>query len=241
MIKTNAIIIRTADYNETDRMITLLTRDRGLLSAKVKAAKKQTSKLFCSSSLFCCGEYEFYEKGGYYGVRGCEITHSFQKLPQDYEAYSTACFIADAAGKVAQEDFEEPKLFALVVNALYALESSVAPDTVLCYFIQRLLFLEGLYPGLDACVLCGRGDVSHFSQEHGGAVCGQCAQAHGGKRIDKKILGALSGMAGVLPKDIANVRIQKEIENSLKHMLISYLEYVLQRPLKTSKFVNDVL
>jgi hypothetical protein len=48
-------------------------------------------------------------------------------------------------------------------------------------------------------------------------------------------------MAGVLPRDMANVRIQQEIENSLKQLLISYLEHALERPLKTSKFVNGVL
>jgi hypothetical protein len=90
-------------------------------------------------------------------------------------------------------------------------------------------------------VLCGNESASHFSAEHGGALCGPCAKTHGGEKIDKKVLGALAGMAGVLPRDMANVRIQQEIENSLKQLLISYLEYTLQRPLKTSKFVNGVL
>ena len=47
-----------------------------------------------------------------------------------------------------------PKLFALVVNALYALDTSDAPPgTVLCYYLQRLLKIEGLYPSLDVHAL----------------------------------------------------------------------------------------
>jgi DNA repair protein RecO (recombination protein O) len=205
----------------------------------VKAAKEQTSKLFCSSSLFCCGEYEFYEKGGYYGVRGCSITHSFQKLSEDYDAYSAACFIADAAGKVAQEQFPEPKLYALVVNALFALETKAASaDTAVCYFIQRLLYIEGLYPNIEACVQCGREDVTHFSAEHGGALCPECAKTYGGERCGGEVLSALASMADVIPKDMGKLRLNEETGNKLKALLIAYLENVLQRPLKTSKFVK---
>lgn len=239
MIRTSAVVIRTADFGDADRMLTMLTKDYGLMSAKVKAAKKQTSKLFCSSNLFCCGEYEFYEKSGYYGVRGCDITHSFQKLSEDYDAYSAACFIADAAGKVAQEENPEPKLFALVVNALFALETKTTDaDTAVCYFIQRLLYIEGLYPVVDVCVLCGRQNVTHFSAEHGGALCPECAKAHGGERAGGEVLSALKTMADVIPKDMGKLLINKDTVSRLKALLIAYLEYMLQRPLATSKFVK---
>lgn len=238
MIRTSAVVIRIADFKDTDRMLTLLTKEFGLMSAKVKAAKKQTSKLFSSSSLFCCGEYEFYEKGGYYGVRGCEITHSFQKLSENYDAYSAACFVADVAGKIAQEEFSEPKLFALVVNALYALETGAAsPDTAICYFIQRLLYIEGLYPEVDGCVFCGSTSVSHFSAEHGGTVCPECAKTQGGERIDLKILTTLKSIADILPRDIGKVKIAEETQIKLKQLLISYLENALQKPLKSAKYI----
>ena len=239
MIKTPAIVIRTVDFKDSDRMLTLLTRDYGLMSAKIRAAKKQTSKLFSASSLFCCGDYEFYEKNGRYGIRGCRIMHTFQRLCDDFDAYSTACFIADASGKFAQEDFAAPKLFALVANALYTLEKkSASPGAVLCYFIQRLLYIEGVYPGLDRCVICGGGEASFFSPEHGGVVCENCAQSNGGDFLDAAVLNALSAMAGILPKDIGNVQIPDGIEIRLKQLLINYLEYVLQKPLKSTKFVG---
>jgi DNA repair protein RecO (recombination protein O) len=239
MIRTNAIVIRTADYSETDRMLTLLTKDMGLLSAKVKAARKQTSKLFSSSSLFCCGEYEFYEKNGFYGVRGCSITHSFQKLSEDYDSYSAACFIADAAGKAAQEGFSEPKLFALVVNVLYALETKTArPGTALCYFIQRLLFIEGLYASPENCAVCGAAGISRFSAENGGFICEKCGKVYGGASISSDAAAALVGMSYIVPKEICKVDIPEKPEEELKTLLIAFLEHALQKQLKSSKFVG---
>ncbi len=239
MIKTKAIVLRTVDFKDNDRMLTLLTKDFGLMSARVRAAKKQTSKLFCSSSLFCCGDYEFYEKNGYYGVRGCRILHTFSRLGDDYDVYSVASFIADVSCRVAQEDYPAPKLFALVLNALYALDTGAAsPDTVICYFIQRLLYIEGVYPGLEKCVICGSNDISFFSAEHGGVVCKNCSKSYGGESIDAKVLEVLRSITKVLPKDIGGLNLPKKSEGTLKQLLIAYIEHVLQSPLKTSKFVG---
>jgi recombinational DNA repair protein (RecF pathway) len=40
MRKTMAVVIRTVDFKDNDRMITFLTKDYGLMSAKVRGAKK---------------------------------------------------------------------------------------------------------------------------------------------------------------------------------------------------------
>ena len=235
-------MIKTVDFKDSDRMLTFLTKDYGLMAAKVRGAKKQTSKLFSASSLFCCGEYEFYEKDGFFGVRGCHIKQTFYHLQQDYDAYSAACFIADAAGKVAQEDDAAQKLFALAVNVLYALDTAaVSPGTAVCYFIQRLLYIEGLYPGIDMCVSCGSGNnLVRLSVEHGGAVCQKCAKSHGGIIIEKDVLAAMQEMAPILPMDISKVCISEQTEKRLKKVWVAYLEYALQKPLKSSKFINNL-
>ena len=241
--KTLAVVIKTVDFKDSDRMLTFLTKDFGIMGAKVKGAKKQTSKLFCASTLFCCGEYTFYEKNGFFGVKGCDIKHTFYNLQHDYDAFSAACFIADAAGKVMQEEYESPKLFALAVNTLYALDTaSVSPGAAICYFIQRLLYIEGLYPNLDNCVFCDSdAHLSRLSTEHGGVVCERCADKYGGAVIDRAAIDALKGMERILPKDIAKVSLSALTEKKLLQVLIAYLEHTLQKPLKSSRFIDNAL
>ena len=137
MRKTLAVVVKTVDFKDNDRMITLLTRDYGKMSAKVRGAKKQRSNLFFASSLFCCGEYGFYAKNGFFGVRSFHIKYRFANLQNAYDVYSAACFIADAANAFAQEDYAAPKLFALTINALFALDNgSVSWSTALVYYIR---------------------------------------------------------------------------------------------------------
>jgi DNA repair protein RecO (recombination protein O) len=238
--QTLAVVIRTADYKDNDRMITLLTKDFGKMSASVRGARKPTSKLFAAASLFCCGEYIFYEKDGRYGVKSCAVRRTFFNMQNDYDAYTAACFVADAVDKVAQENNVSPGLFALTISALYALDTGAAPDTALCYFVQRLLHIEGVYPNLKNCVFCGRREgLARFSAEHGGAVCAACAQKHGGSALDAEVLEALARMAHTPPGDIAALDIAPKAQEKLKKALVTYLTHVLQKPLKTAAFVLD--
>jgi DNA repair protein RecO (recombination protein O) len=236
MRKTMAIVLRTADFKDSDSMLTLLTQDHGLMSAKVRGAKKQTSKLFCASRQFCCAEYSFFEKDGRFGVKGFHIKQSFGHMQDDYEAYAAACFVSEVVQKVAQEESESRKLFALVVNVLYALDmNSVSPKIAACYFAQRLLQIEGVYPQTEECVLCGSTeDLEKFSVDNGGTVCKKCPE---GTSIDARLLAALRVMKPVLPKDIDEISMPKGIEAKLLSALMLYLEQTLQISLKTKRFL----
>ena len=236
MRKTMAVVLRTADFKDNDSMLTLLTQDHGLMSAKVRGAKKQTGKLFCASRQFCCAEYSFYEKDGRFGVKACHIKQSFGHMQDDYEAYASACFVSEVIQKVAQEENESRKMFALVVNVLYALDvKAVSPKTAACYFVQRLLQIEGVYPQTEECVICGSTEsLEKFSVSHGGTVCKKCAE---GNSIDARLLTALRAMKTVLPKDIDEISMPKGIEAKLLKSLTDYLEQTLQISLKTKRFL----
>lgn len=236
---TMAIVIRTVDYNDNDKMVTLLTQDYGRMSARIRGCKKPASKLFSAASLFCCGDYSFFEKDGRYGVKGCAIRRTFFGLQSDYDAYAAACFIADAVDKVAQEDDVPSGLFTLTVNALYALDTGAAPaGTVLCWFLQRLLHIEGVYPSLAVCAACGgEPPLVKFSAEHGGALCSTCARGIKGEPIDEVLLNALRLLARTAAKDLGSLSISEDAQRRLSASLIAYLEHVLQRPLKTAKYV----
>ena len=238
---TLAVVIRTADYKDNDKMVTLLTRDYGRMSANVRGAKKPASKLFPAASLFCCGEYSFYEKDGRYGVKGCVIRRTFFGLQNDFDAYAVACFIADAVDKVAQEDDVSASLFTLTINALYALDTAIAsPLVVVCYFLQRLLHIEGVYPSLSACALCGtQQGLKSFSAEHGGVLCPACGNS-GSLAIDEAFLKSLRCLARTAPKDLGALNMDEDMQKKLAASLVAYLEHVLGRPLKTAKFIFEM-
>lgn len=236
MRTTTGIVLKAVDYRDNDVMLTLLTKDYGLMSAKAAGAKKPAGKMFAAAALLCCGDYEFYEKDGRYGVRGCEIRYRFFNLQNNYDAYTVACVIADATAKVAQEESADAKLFALVSQALYALDTGGEPKAVLCYFLQRLLYIEGVYPAVSHCAVCGQAKAVKFSAEHGG-VCAAHSQPQD-MPLTKDMADALVSMAAVLPKDMKEVKLSAAAADKLLPLLIKYLEGVIGKPVKSAKFVR---
>jgi DNA repair protein RecO (recombination protein O) len=233
---TTGIVLKAVDYRDNDRMLTLLTKDYGLMSARAAGAKKPSGHMFAAAALLCCGDFEFYEKNGRFGVCGCEIRYRFFNLQNDYDAFAASCVISDAALKVAQEESADPKLFALVSQALYALDKGADPKSALCYFVQRLLYIEGVYPALSHCAVCGETKAVRFSAQHGG-VCAMHA-APQDIPLTTDMADALVSMAGVLPRDMKNVALSAGAADRLLAALIGYLEGVVGKTIKAAKFVK---
>ena len=60
--KADALLLRAADYGESDKMVTLLTADRGKIGAALKGVKKAGAKLRFAAQPFCFAEYQRIEK-----------------------------------------------------------------------------------------------------------------------------------------------------------------------------------
>ena len=56
-VKVNGVILRAADYNENDKIITLLTAESGKITAAVKGVKKAGAKLRFAAQPFCFAEF----------------------------------------------------------------------------------------------------------------------------------------------------------------------------------------
>ena len=62
-IKVNALMLRAVDYNENDKILTLLTAEKGKISAGIKGVKKAAAKLKFAAQPFCFAEYVLSSRG----------------------------------------------------------------------------------------------------------------------------------------------------------------------------------
>ena len=68
-IKVNALMLRAADYNENDKILTLLTAENGKITAGAKGVKKAGARLKFAAQPFCFAEYILSKKGDLRGRR----------------------------------------------------------------------------------------------------------------------------------------------------------------------------
>jgi len=155
-------------------MLTLLTQDRGKISCLARGARKQNNPLFGLSDVFVCAEYGFYKRNNKYIVNQGILRRNFYNIRINAEAMAVAAVIAESCEKAATEGESDPRLFALLAGALFALDNGSVPEDVFCFFVIKLLDVLGMRPQTESCAACGNVAVNKISYSLGGAVCENC-------------------------------------------------------------------
>lgn len=166
MEKVLAVVVKTVDYNDNDKMITLLSRDEGRIDALARGCKKQTSPLMAACQPFAVGEFYVSKTMSRTYISHCNIIKTFFDVSNKMDGYAFASFVCDVANKVSISGPSE-RLFALIVNSLYSAgKDDVAKLTA--FFMVKLSDILGFRPVLNMCAECGCVGVSAAFQHFAG-------------------------------------------------------------------------
>lgn len=207
MDNSMCIVMRTADYRDSDKMLTLFSRDAGRVSALARGAKNLKNPIAAASQPFCCGIFSFAGKNGKLYVNQCEIKKEFYSLGADFGKFAAACAMMETAEKMLENMVEYDRLFLLLVNCLYALEQGAPAKMTAAYFFAQVSDILGIRPATDTCAVCGTqiGDPRLFCASEGGAVCKDCSLGLQVKKIRPGVMQTIRKMLAVSPKEMRNI------------------------------------
>lgn len=195
--KTDALVLRAADYKENDRLLTLFTPSRGKLTAGIRGVRKPNAKLSFAAQPFCFAEYVLAERGGRYTVTAAYLYDGFFSLRTDIVRYYAACAVLEVSGALLVEDGECEPLFIAAVEALKSLSLTDGDAAeVFLSFALTALHEAGYMLDLDGCGICGgevKGSV-YFDFGAGYFTCPSCAS---GVRASKATYELLRKCAGL--------------------------------------------
>ena len=103
MAKTKGLVIKEQTVGESDRLVTLLTADYGLVNAFVRGAKQLKNRLAASTSLFAYSEFSIYQGKNANVVDGANPIEVFFDLRKDIERLAVAQYFAQLAFELANE------------------------------------------------------------------------------------------------------------------------------------------
>ena len=182
--QSRALLLRSVDYRDTDRIVTLLTEDYGKLSALARGARKSQRRFGGALQPYVLMNAQFRPgRGELAHLEQVSVDRSFHAILRSLEAIGAA----GAALAVIRErvpDYEpEPAIFDTAVSFLAALNDGASPEEALLSLQIRALAILGFAPTLDRCVLCGKplaaSRSASFDAARGGIVCRAC----GGGRL----------------------------------------------------------
>ncbi|MBC8532943.1 DNA repair protein RecO [Yeguia hominis] len=176
-IYTDGLIIREQAIGESDRLVTVLTRDEGLLRAFVRRAKDLKNRGSSATQLLCYSRLTIYRGREKYIIGDARPIKVFFELRSDIERLSLAQYFCELAGKFAPEGTPSEPFLRLLLNALHFLCEGSRPPLLLKATVEmRLLALAGYMPDLVACSECAcyEAETMYFLPQKGILVCDAC-------------------------------------------------------------------
>jgi len=172
--RVQGIVLRSIDYGEGNKIITLYTQELGKVGVMARGAKKVKSRLGAVTQLFTYGDFTFYKSGTLGTLNHGEIIKPFHKLREDLYMSAYASYLAELADRLTGEDESSAYLFEQFKAGLEAIESGKDMAVVSHIFELKMLVSAGYAPELDACVMCGETPAVAFGAQMGGVLCARC-------------------------------------------------------------------
>ena len=158
-IVTKGVVLRETETKEADKILTLLTADRGKIAVIARGVRRKSCKYAACAQQLAYSEWTLYQKGDWYYANEGATVELFNGLRTDLEALALGCYFAELTEAVTAAEAPAGALLSHLLNGLYALSALHKPPALVKpAFEIRLLCLAGYEPLADSCAYCGRPD-----------------------------------------------------------------------------------
>lgn len=243
-LKTQGLVLREVEYSETDKILTVLTRDNGKMTLRARGVRRKSSPLKSACQLLSYGEFTIFEYKNMATINEAEPIELFHELRNDLELLSLASYFAQVAEVVSQEDSQNPELLSLVLNSFYALGKLGKPQILVkAAFELRVACIAGYTPDLTGCVSCGEENPDRFDLSAGSLECaGHRSPESGGIRmpITAGVLQAMRYIVFCDAKRLFSFSLPPETLNQLGNVTEGFLVTQMERSFYTLDFYKSL-
>lgn len=175
---SRAIVLRWRPYAESDKIATLLTAEFGKLTGIAKGAKNSRRRFPNSLEPLARVRVQFRRKAAatLAFLESAELLASTATLSEPLR-FAYGSYVAELVDQLTADDDPAPGLYALLEEALLAIEQGPSTAAFLRGFELQLLTRAGFEPQLDHCARCGHAweaAPAHLSLHHGTLTCARC-------------------------------------------------------------------
>ena len=239
LYRDRAVVLRQHKLGEADRIVTLLTREHGLVRAVARGVRRTRSKFGARLEPFAHIDVQLHPGRNLDIVTQVVAIDAFATdIVSDYGRYTCGCAMLETAERLAGEErAPAPELHRLTVSALRAVADGRRPrDLLLDAYLLRAMGIAGWAPALTECARCATpGPHRAFHIAAGGSVCAHCRPA--GSTTPP--LGVLELMSALHDGDWeAAQEAPQSHRNHVSGLVAAHLQWHLERQLKTLPLVE---
>jgi len=238
---------------ETSKLVTLFTRELGLLKIIAKGARSTKSRIGAALEPLTVARIVYYQKENreLQFLSQADIVEFFPNLPVALEKWGYANACAELVARAQTSAEATAKLYPILLNTLRAMNEPAA-DGRICFwgFQMKLLGILGVAPSLRRCLHCGAaslaveagGSVYRFDIARGGFLCDRCPSIIGAPTLSGATLQALADFQTLSAEKFSLRKtspiVRREIENFFRAYFAFHLEEI--GSLVSLKFVHKI-
>lgn len=240
--KWEGIVLKNRAYGESNKIVTLMTREAGKVTVMARGAKKPTSRLAGVTQNFMYGMYIVQRTTGMGTLQQGEHLQSMRHIQTDIVATAYASYIVELIDRLVEENRPEPFAFEVLQQALNAIEEGYDPEAIALFVDWKLLPYTGVQPILHACASCGAVDGEFaFSFSQGGFLCHRCFHIDPYIiRLSPKQLKLIRMFYTVSIENVGKLELKRETKQFIKKIVTTIYEEQTGLRLKSRTFIEQL-
>ena len=241
LLKIDGLVIREQKVVD-DRLITILTRQKGLVRAYARSARKMKNPS-PATQILSFSSFVLYHSREKYIINESETIELFFELRSDIEKLALAQYFCELSLCLCPEEDDAEHYLRTVLNALHFLAKGSRPPLLLKSIVElRLLALAGYLPDLTACSKCGEyeSEQTLFLYDEGKIMCKNCSNDSSGILLNKGAVTALRHIAYSEPDKLFSFTVSENSAAQLNTATENYTLCKTDRTFKSLDFYNSI-
>ena len=230
---TDALILRTYQLGEADRIVVFLTCDRGKKRGVANGARRLRSRFVGGLEPLTRARLAYYERERRDLVRLSYVEPVRSPLRAHADVLGHVEYFAELIDECAPEADPNTALYRLGAAVVDSLGDAIPVERLARYVEYWVLRLQGVYPSLAACHGCG-GDPARggrIDPAGGGFTCAACATGEG-IPLSPESMRFLRAAAGTPPGGLRDIELPAhaahELEQAHRQLITAHLDKELR-------------
>jgi DNA repair protein RecO (recombination protein O) len=243
LIKTQGVVLKYINLNESDKIITILTDKVGKIDVVVHGAKSHKSKFLSSTQPFCYGEYMLFKGKSMYSLSQSSIIESFQKIIMDLDKLMYGSYFLELVDGLTEYDTKNVSVLALLLKTLYIMtHNDTELDLFKTIFEFKIISLSGYMPQINYCIKCKNETYEgYFNIENGGIVCSSCGKTNQyDYKLNKTMVNYLQKIKNIKLEDINKVNFNSPEMDLIKTIVQKYIIHHSNRNFKSLDIIKKM-
>lgn len=247
---TNAINLRSYNLSESDKIIVMYSKEKGLIKGVAKGGKKTSSKLGGRMDMLVANKLMLYKGKNLDTICQAEALNTFMNLRRDMDKLFYSMYCAEIINNFGVEnDPNSEEIYNLFYSLLQSMSAATTKEETLLSILRfqlKIMSICGYSLEMDQCVKCGckvDQEELYFSFEQGGILCLECKPTTiGVQKMHYKIKDFLKTLLNndfdlkTRYDELATERICEFCFNLLKN----YIEFYSPKKFKTTDMLETI-